>query len=281
MNTKVKRFLNEPFLHFLLIGLAIFISSSYIARKREIHKIIIDKAVIAKLTMAWQSQFGRTPDSHELKMAMDDYVKQEVLVREAQQLGLNLDDEIIKRRLQQKMAFILKDNIIVPDPDHATLETYFIKNASKFSESPRVSFSHIYFSTDNGHSETARERAVGILHTIESGPIRSRAPELGDHFMLLYDYTNINKKEAQGLFGDSGFTDSLFTIKENTWSGPFLSGYGWHLLYVNRKLGKIIPPLDEIKDKVIASYKSDKLEQMDNDAMEKLIEKYQIELRVD
>ena len=162
-----------------------------------------------------------------------------------------------------------------------TLETYFRKNAGKFSENPRVSFSHIYFSADNGHSERARERAVETLHTMEIRPVRSRAPELGDHFMLLYDYTNINKTEAQGLFGDSPFTDSLFTIKENTWSGPFLSGYGWHLLYVNRKLDKMIPPLVEIKDKVIASYKNDKLEQMDNDAMEKLIEKYQVELRVD
>ena len=83
-------------------------------------------------------------------MALDDYIKQEVLVREAQQLGLNQDDEIIKRRLQQKMAFILKDNIIVPDPDSSTLETYYKQNASKFSEAPKVSFSHIYFSADNG-----------------------------------------------------------------------------------------------------------------------------------
>lgn len=281
MNRRLKRFLSEPFLHFLLIGLAIFISSSYIARKREIHKIVIDKSVIAKLTMAWQSQFGRAPNSSELKMAMDDYVKQEVLVREAQQLGLNQDDEIIKRRLQQKMAFIIKDNIILPDPDAATLETYFRKNAAKFAESPKVSFSHIYFSADNGHSELARERAVETLHSMESKPVRLRAPELGDHFMLLYDYDNIGKTEAQGLFGDSPFTDSLFTVKENTWSGPFLSGYGWHLLYVNRKQDKTIPPLAEIRNKVIATYKSDKLEQMDNDAMEKLIAKYQVELRVD
>ena len=259
MIKKIKHVLREPFLHFLLIGLAIFISSSYISRRREIHKIIIDKAVIAKLTLAWQSQFGRTPNSNELKMAMDDYVKQEVLVREAQQLGLNQDDEIIKRRLQQKMAFIIKDNIILPDPDQATLEAYFRKNASKFSESPRVSFSHIYFSADNGHSEIARQRAVETLHNMEGKPVRSRAPELGDHFMLLYDYNNIDKTEAQGLFGDSPFTDSLFTIKEKHGAVRFLSGYGWHLLYVNRKLDKTIPALAEIKDKVMASYKNDQI----------------------
>jgi len=281
MNTKIERFLKAPFLHFLLIGLAIFISSSYIAERREIHKIIIDKTVIAKLTLAWQSQFGKIPNSNELKIAMDDYIRQEVLVREAQQLGLNQDDEIIRRRLQQKMAFIIKDNIILQEPDQATLESYFRKNAGKFTESPKVSFSHIYFNADDGHSEIARQRAVETLRSMEGKPVRSRAPELGDHFMLLYDYNNVGKTEAQGLFGDSPFIDSLFTIKEKIWSGPFRSGYGWHLVFVNRKLDKTIPALAEIKSKVIASYKNDQLEEMDNDAMEKLIKKYHVELRVD
>ena len=214
-------------------------------------------------------------------MAMDDYIKQEVLVREAQQLGLNQDDEIIKRRLQQKMAFIIKDNIIVPDPDSSMLETYYKLNANRFTEAPKVSFSHIYFSADNSSFEKARQRAEMVLHNMEGKPVPPRAPELGDHFMFLYDYNNIDKMEARGLFGDSPFTDSLFTVEENKWSGPFLSGYGWHLLYVNKKSDNIIPPLSEIKDKVIDSYKNDKINQMDDDAMVKLIEKYHVELKVD
>ena len=188
MIQRIKHFLSEPFLHFLLIGLAIFLSSFYISKKREIHTIIIDKSVLAKLTLAWETQFGRTPNNNELKMALDDYIKQEVLVREAQQLGLNQDDEIIKRRLQQKMAFILKDNIIVPDPDSSTLESYYKRNAHKFTEAPKVSFSHIYFNTDNGTIEKAKERAVSVLHNMEGKAVLPRAPQLGDHFMLLYDY---------------------------------------------------------------------------------------------
>jgi peptidyl-prolyl cis-trans isomerase C len=281
MTQKIKKLLTEPLLHFLLIGLAIFLSSYYVSKKREIHRIIIDKAVIGKLTMAWESQFGRPPNSNELKMAMDDYIKQEVLVREAQQLGLNQDDEIIKRRLQQKMTFIIKDNIIIPDPAPALLEAYFSQHAGKFSEKPTVSFSHIYFSADNSSYESARQRAFEILHSMEGKPARSRAPELGDHFMLLYDYNNIDKTEAQGLFGDSPFADSLFTVNENKWAGPFLSGYGWHLLYVNKRQGKTIPPLSEIKSRVIQSYKDDKINQMDNDAMVKLVEKYHVEFKID
>ena len=281
MTKKIKHLLREPLLHFLLIGLLIFLSSSYISKKREIHKIIIDKTVIGKLTLAWESQFGKAPNSNELKKAIDDYIKQEVLVREAQQLGLTQDDEIIKRRLQQKMAFIIKDNIIIPDPGPAELETYFRQNAVKFSENPKVSFSHIYFSADNSSSDKARQRASEILHKMEGKPAASRAPELGDRFMLLYDYNNLDKNEAKGLFGDSPFTDTLFRVEENKWAGPFLSGYGWHLVYVNRRQGTTIPPLSEIKERVIQSYKNDKLNRLDDDAMVKLIEKYQVELKVD
>jgi hypothetical protein len=52
-------------------------------------------------------------------------------------------------------------------------------------------------------------------------------------------------------------------------------------LYINKKLANTIPPLSEIRDKVIESYKTDKLNQMDNEAIEKLVEKYTIELKTD
>jgi peptidyl-prolyl cis-trans isomerase C len=281
MTPKVKQFLTAPLLHFLLIGFAIFITSFYISKRRDAHKIIIDKTIMAKLAMAWQTQFGKLPNSHDLKIAADEYVKQEVLVREAELLGLNQDDEIIRRRLQQKMAFILKDNIVVPEPSQTVLESYYKQNASKFSEAPKVSFSHIYFSADNSSNEQARQRAAAVLSRLGKKTAPQRAPELGDHFMLLYDYSDIDKTEARGLFGDSPFTDSLFTVQENRWTGPFSSGYGCHLLYVNKRAGNMIPSLSKIKAQVIESYKNDKLNEMDNEVIEKLVEKYTVELRID
>jgi len=279
MNQNLRRFLSSPLLHFLLVGFIIFVSSYYVAKRRETHRIIIDKAVIDKLIVAWQTQFGKMPTDRELKIATDDYVRQEVLYREAESIGLNKDDEIVKRRLQQKMAFIMKDNLVVPDPAVSTLETYYKTNANRFSDPPRVSFSHIYFSADHDGNEKARERAVTALQNLKLRPALQRAPEMGDHFMLLYDYNDINKTDATGLFGDSPFTDSLFTVKEDQWAGPFLSGYGWHLLYVNKRLKTAVPALSAIKESVIESYKEDKLKEMDNQAIENLIGKYTIEFK--
>ncbi|HET7000730.1 MAG TPA: peptidylprolyl isomerase [Puia sp.] len=278
MKAAFRRFFSSPLLHFLVAGFIIFITSYYIAKRRQTHRIVIDKAVVEKLIASWQMQFGKMPTDRELKIATDDWVKQEVLFREAESLGLNQDDEIIKRRLQQKMSFILKDNLVVPEPGPATLEEYYKKNASKFYDPPKVSFTHIYFSADKTGTEKAKQRADSVLQKLMKASSH-RAPEMGDRFMLLYDYNDVNKTDVGGLFGDSQFTDTLFAIKENQWAGPFLSGYGWHLVFVNKRLQTSLAPLNEIKERVLESYKNDKLTEMDNEAIENLIEKYTIEVK--
>ncbi len=40
---------------------------------------------------------------------IEDHIKEEVLYREALALGLNQDDTIIRRRLRQKMEFLVED----------------------------------------------------------------------------------------------------------------------------------------------------------------------------
>ena len=251
MERTIKRFLFSPLFHFLLAGFFIFATSYYIGKSRDAHRIIIDKKVVDKLVLSWQTQFGKMPTDRELKIAIDDYVKQEVLYREAETIGLEKDDEIIKRRLQQKMSFILKDNLVVPDPNEQELDTYYKKNAEKFADPPKVSFSHIYFSSDNETQEKTKGRAAAVLQQLQSEKSRTRGPELGDRFMLLYDYNDVSESDVKGLFGDSPFTDTLFTAKENQWSGPFMSGYGFHLLYINKRLPAAIPALATDRKSVV------------------------------
>ena len=281
MNTKLKRFLKEPLLHFLVIGFLIFFTSYYVAKQRDAYTIVLDEPIMTKLAMAWQSQFSEQPTSKDLQVAADDYIKQEVLAREAIQLGLNQDDEIIKRRLQQKMEFILKSNIIVPEPNKMELENYFKENINKFTDPPKVSFSHIYFSADKVGYKQAEINAKAVLEDLEKQPALKRAPTLGDPFMLLYDYNDIDKKETERLFGTSAFTDSLFTVKQDQWTGPLQSGYGWHLLYVNDRKSDFVPPLSEIRGRVLEMYKIDKSKEMDNLAMEELIDKYTVKIELD
>lgn len=274
----LKRLIKEPLFHFFIIGTVIFIIAGYTINKKNSYNIVIDKNVAAKLSLAWKTQFGKLPDNDELKIAADQYIRQEILIREAIELGLDKDDEIIRRRLEQKMEFIQKDNINVPDPDDSQLEKYYEENGNKFKEPSKVSFTHIYFNPDNGGNTEAMNRAIEVKKSLDSKPETIRAPELGDRFSLLFDYNDIDKPESISLFGNSPFSDSVFTSPVNKWSGPFPSGYGWHLVYVNGKSDPVIPPLEMIKTKVLGFYRNDKLTELNDEEFNKIAEKYSVEI---
>jgi len=55
-------------------------------------------------------------------------VKEEILSREAVKLGLDQNDTVIRRRLQQKMEFVAEDFAATSEPTDAELADYFANN---------------------------------------------------------------------------------------------------------------------------------------------------------
>jgi peptidyl-prolyl cis-trans isomerase C len=113
-----------------------------------------------------------------------------------------------------------------------------------------VSFTHIFFSPDKGGDAGARERASAVLAQL-TGSI-TRAPERGDNFPDLYDYTGFGPSEASRLFGATPLAQALFTAPTGRWVGPYQSGYGWHLLFISARRPPQTPPFDSVRDQVRA-----------------------------
>src|SRR5664279_4384518 len=148
----MKRLLREPLVHFLLIGVVLFglyslmqPGHSATAPSKEI-RLSLDE--IAQLTMLYQAQWRRQPTPQELEHMVEDKVQQEILYREALAMGLDKDDEIVKRRMAQKMQFLAEDVAAAHEPTTAELRSWFEKNSAKFAQQPRLSFRHLYFSPD-------------------------------------------------------------------------------------------------------------------------------------
>ncbi len=51
----------------------------------------------------WTQRWGRLPNDRELQDLLDIWIRDEVLYREALERGLDRNDEIVRRRLTQKM----------------------------------------------------------------------------------------------------------------------------------------------------------------------------------
>ena len=148
----LKRWLREPLVHFLLLGLALFAVYGYMQRGRggveSSRQIVVSLDELRQMDAYFESQWHRQPTPAEFQSMVEDKVREEVLYREALAMGLDKDDTIVKRRMAQKMQFLAEDVATAHEPSTAELKAWFEKNSSQFALPSRYSFRHLYFSPD-------------------------------------------------------------------------------------------------------------------------------------
>ena len=146
------RVLKEPLVHFLIGGAALFGAYAWIIRPPENPvankptKIEISAGDVRWLAENWTTQWRRPPTRDDLRGLITDYLNEQLLAREARALGLEDNDVIVRRRLAQKLTFIIDDTTRRAEPTEQELQKYYEDNAQRFRSSARISFAHIYFS---------------------------------------------------------------------------------------------------------------------------------------
>src|SRR4051794_18081569 len=98
----MKRVLREPLLHFLLLGTAVFVAYSLVAKPSSDGpgKIVISQGQVAAMAEGFARTWRRPPTGEEIEGLIKERVQEEVYCREAMALGLDKDDNIIRRRLR-------------------------------------------------------------------------------------------------------------------------------------------------------------------------------------
>jgi hypothetical protein len=242
-----RRIASEPLPQFLAIGLALFGLAHLHGLRDRRPEIVVDAAQRDYQRNQFRGQFGADPDPARLSELLQTYVRDEVLYREALRLGLDRDDEIIRRRLIQKMEFLLTEGADVTSPTPANLAQYLTQHAAEFSRPPVVDFEHRYFADEASHS--GRARAQAALPRLQQGAIvPGDAFPPGDHF------TAVDPVEARKLFGDTAFVMALASAKPGSWTGPFQSGYGWHLLRVTDRRDASPASLEEVEPELRSAW---------------------------
>jgi hypothetical protein len=225
-----RRLSHEPLLHFFAAGLVLFAAAERHREHTDLRRIVVTPVQVRQLVEAYSAEFGTAPGPKTLAGLVDHYVEEEVLYREGLARRLDQDDEIVRRRIVQKMQFLQQDLSAPSEPAAAELAAWFQAHRGEYVQSASVSFSHIYFSDVHGGSDAARARALSTLAHLSDAIVR--APERGDSFPDLYDYAGFGPEQAKRLFGDSEISRKLFEAPEGRWIGPLRSGYGWHLVRV-------------------------------------------------
>lgn len=277
MAIKIKRFFSEPFIQFVILGGLLFLFVSYMQQKKdnEALNINVSKEQVNQIILNYKTQIGSLPSKRELDALIDNYIKEEISYREAKKLGLDHDDEIIRRRLSQKFDFLQTDLGEIKQPNEEDLLLFYNNHKKLFSKDSTVTFSHVYFSTDNSTAALAKERAVAVLKKLQNHNI-ANAREKGDSFPLQYDYVDQAAVDLQQNFGNKPIVDFLFKAPLKKWSGPVASGYGWHLVFISSRGSTGIIPYSLIKEEVKSSYMDSAKAAQNKVAYDKLAKKYLI-----
>ena len=246
----MNRLLREPLVHFLLIGGVMF--GIYSATQSGHPATVSSKEIrlsvdeIAQLTLLYQSQWRRPPTPQELARMVETKVQQEVLYREALAMGLDKDDEIVKRRMAQKMQFLAEDVAAAREPTPAELRSWFEKNSAKFAQPPRLSFRHLYFAPDR-RGPRARTDAEQALAKLAGQPVDAKiAGALADPFMF-QEYYRDRAPEFLGKEFGPQFALAVAKLPPGTWQGPIESGFGWHLVFVDTAIAGRVPAFEEVE----------------------------------
>ncbi|MFT5133354.1 MAG: peptidyl-prolyl cis-trans isomerase C, partial [Gammaproteobacteria bacterium] len=237
-------------------------------------KINISAEMIQTLREQWLKQNGSEADKDTMDELVESLVREEVMVKEAKRLGLDKNDIIIHRRLLQKMDFLSANLSQMQMPDEHVLNNYFEINKEKYRIAARRSFTHVYFSKER-RSEKVFIDAQNALEKLSQEKTVSRAPEMGDNFILQYDYRERSQQQLAQVFG-TDFAQALFNLNAAQWQGPILSEYGAHLVYIDQTAASYIPELDDIKARVMDDLIKEQLIEIKNKNYEDIRSRYQV-----
>ena len=239
----IKKYLQEPLLHFLVLGGLIFLFYFYTndGFTQEEQRIIIPQAKVDQLVYIWQKKQMRTPSEAELQQIIDGEVYNEIMSREAVKLGLEREDGVIRRRLVQKMSFVFADLSALVEPSDAELKTYLDQHKDAFMTEESLSF------------------------IVQNKTILEK------------EYKDVSAWEVSRIWGRE-FTAMLFSLPVDVWKRKIPTTYGDVDVLVTEKCVEQLRPFEDIRPLLKQACQLEAQQKSEQDFYESLKKEYVVEI---
>ncbi len=277
----LKSIAREPLVHFLLLGALLFALDAWLrppAATPGGGEIVVSAARVRNIVQTFARTWQRPPTREELEAQVESFVREEVMVREALALGLDRDDVIIRRRLQQKVEFVSEQGAAMVRPTDDELRAYLQAHPDAFAVEPRVTFAQVYLDPSRRADAAAEaRRLLGVLNR----PGGKAEPEaLGDRLLMLAPrYEATSQTEVARLFGGE-FAAALPKQPQGVWVGPLASGYGLHLVRIDGIEAGGTPALKDVRAQVEREWTNARRQELSKALYDKLRAKYTVTIRM-
>jgi PPIC-type PPIASE domain len=270
----MKRLLEEPLVHFLVLGGLIFAGYGWLNRNGSPApgRIVVSQGDLASMGEAFLRTRQRPPTPEEWEGLIRDRVREEVYCREAVALGLDKDDTVIRRRLRQKMEFVSEDIAAQVQPTDAELGAYLTAHPDSFRVDDRFTFTQVFLNPEKHGDNLARHATQLLVRLNEAG---ADASVVGDPFLLEHRFTAVPASEVAQQFGVR-FAAQLGGIPLGHWQGPVESGYGVHLVLISERTEGGVPVLADVRDAVRREWDTARRREANEEFYAKLLERYTV-----
>lgn len=248
------RLLREPLLHFALVGSLIFIAFELSNNDQQTtnNVITVSSARISQIKSQFESTWKRPPTATELDNLIEGHIRQEVYYRSALSLELDRNDAVVRRRMQQKMEFLIDTGAYLEEPSPAELNTYFSANNLTYRQSPRLAIEQLYMGKQPDPEKVSQTlAALNAAQSVTPGT-------LGERTFLPFQLALSTPEIIDSVFGN-GFSKQLLELREENWAGPVVSSFGLHLVRIVDRMPGRTPALSEIRDLVLNDWRASKV----------------------
>ena len=242
VNLKVKN--KKPLINFFVLGLVVFGLKAWFEKpastEADNRQIEITSADLEWFRAMWKQRMNHEPTGAELQAHVNQVIRERVLSREAKRLGLDRNDQLVIRRLAQKMDYLFKDMVSAVQPTREELEAYLAAHRDRYEIPGEITFEQVLYKTEQ-RGEAGAELAVAMFL---DHPNRE-----SDATMLPRMNEDFSPVQVRGLFGEA-FAKTVINLESGTWGGPVRSSYGLHAVFVHSRSPAIMPSVEDIRSRL-------------------------------
>lgn len=192
----LKKIFSEPLLHFLFLSLLIFVAYDFLnPRQDDQQVIVVSEGRIAQINNSFRDRWKREPLPKELQEVIHAYAVNEMFIREAKALSLDVDDQVVDQRLRKKMNYLLEDLADANRPTEEALKQFYANNSEKYRLPAKYSFQQVLLSSDRG------EPALSELVVVQEQRIEQGLAPQGDNSMLPSQLKQASTDQIARRFG--------------------------------------------------------------------------------
>jgi hypothetical protein len=264
----MRRLLRDPLVHFFVAAAAIFGLYAMLDDSPPpvaANALVISEDDARRLVAEYEATWRRPPTVEELDYMMAQLVREEVYVREALALGLDGGDTVIRQRLTTKMEFLTESGAEALEPDEATLRAHLEANGDRFAQGALVAFEQVLLADG-----TTAEDAAALAARMNVGGDPGDAVQAT---LLPPGFPLSPVQVVDGSFG-AGFFDALGTLPLGLWAGPVETPLGNHLVRVTERREARVPPLSEIRERVLRDWRAGLSDRLREERYQALLSRY-------